>query len=152
MMLKRLLTIACLAYGASGYAFVAKKNPIFSSSRPHYKESHSSSTSLKMIDQQVLQGAGIAVAGLAAGIGLVAFTEAQGERARERGSGLSESMSTKIAGGLLEDVEVSSVDDLGSLTNQLEQALRETGAAKDEELKMSDEDKKRIEKEADDGW
>jgi hypothetical protein len=38
-----------------------------------------SSTSLKMIDDTIIQGAGIAIAGLAFGIGLVAFTEQQGE-------------------------------------------------------------------------
>lgn len=104
------------------------------------------------MDDQIIQGAAIALAGLVAGVGLVAFTEAQGERAKERGGGLSEGMSTRIAGGLLEDVEVSSVDDLGSLTSQLEKALRESGGADEEELEMSEEDKKRIEEEADDGW
>lgn len=105
-----------------------------------------------MIDQQVLMGGGIAVAGLVAGIGLVAFTEQQGERAKERGGGLSESMSTRIAGSLLEDMEVSSVEDLGSLTSQLEKALREAGGADEKELEMSEEDKRRIVEEADDGW
>ena len=97
-------------------------------------------------------GGGIAIAGMAAGIGLVAFTEAQGERARERGSGLSESMSTRIAGGLLEDVEVSSVSDLGSLTSQLENALMETGATGDKAFEITEEEKQRMKEEADDGW
>jgi hypothetical protein len=105
-----------------------------------------------MIDDQVLMGGGIALAGLAAGIGLVAFTEQQGERAKERGGGLSDSMSTRITGGLMEDVEVSSVEDLGSLTSQLEKALREAGGADEKELEMTEEDKKRIVAEADDGW
>jgi hypothetical protein len=105
-----------------------------------------------MIDQQVLMGGGIAVAGLVAGIGLVAFTEQQGERAKERGSGLSESMSTRIAGGLLEDMEVSSVEDLGSLTSQLEKALKEAGGADEKNLEMTEEEKQRILAEADDGW
>lgn len=100
----------------------------------------------------VIQGAGIAVAGLAAGIGLVAFTEAQGERAKERGAGLSDSMATQIAGKLMEDVEVSSVGDLGSLTDQLEAALKASGGTEDEELEMSEEEMKRIQEEADDGW
>jgi hypothetical protein len=100
----------------------------------------------------VIQGAGIAFAGLAAGIGMVAFTEQQGERAKERGGGLSENMSTKIAGMLLEDVEVSSVADVSSLTSQLEAALKASGGAKDEDLEMTEEDKKRITEEADDGW
>jgi hypothetical protein len=64
---------------------------------------------------------------LGTGIGLVAFTEAQGECAKQRGSGLSEGMSTRIAGQVLEDVQVSSVQVLGSLTCQLEAALKETG-------------------------
>ena len=105
-----------------------------------------------MIDDQVLMGAGVAIAGLVAGIGLVAFTEAQGERAKQRGGGLSERMATNIAGGLLEDMEVSSVEDLGSLTNQLEKALRESAGAKAEDLEMTEETKKRLAEEADDGW
>jgi hypothetical protein len=68
-------------------------------------------------------------------------------------------MSTRIAGQLLEDVEVSSVQDLSSLTSQLETALRESsgvGAGKnvdvDEYLEMTQEEKEKIAKEADDGW
>jgi hypothetical protein len=110
--------------------------------------------------ENTLLGIGIAVAGLGAGVGLVAFTEAQGERAKQRGSGLSDSMSTRIAGQLLEDVEVSSVQDLSSLTSQLETALRESSgvgrAGKnvdvDEYLEMTQEEKDKIAKEADDGW
>ena len=61
-------------------------------------------------------------------------------------------MSTRIAGALLEDVEVSSVGDLGSLTSQLEKALQEAGGAKTESFEMTEEEKKRIAEEADDGW
>lgn len=100
----------------------------------------------------MIQGAAIALAGLGAGFGLVYFTEAQGERAKERGSGVSDAMATKIAGQLMEDVEVSSVADLGSLTSQLEAALRQTGSAMAQDLEMTEEDKKRIAEEADDGW
>lgn len=89
---------------------------------------------------------------MAAGIGLVAFTEAQGERAKERGGGLSESMSTQLSGMLLEDVEVSSVEDVGSLASKLEEALKASGGTSDEELELSEEEKKRIAEEADDGW
>lgn len=105
-----------------------------------------------MVDDNVIQGAAVALAGLGAGLGLVAFTETQGERAKERGGGLSDSMSTRIAGGLLEDVEVSSVEDLGSLTSQLEKALKESGGADESVLEMTEEDKKRLAEEADDGW
>jgi len=90
--------------------------------------------------------------GVVAGIGLVAFTENQGERAKQRGGGLSETMATNIAGKLMEDVEVSSVSDLGSLTEQLEAALKQSGGAKEEDLIMTEEDKKRIAEEAEDGW
>ena len=105
-----------------------------------------------MVDQQVLMGGAVVLLGLGAGIGLVAFTENQGERARERGGGLSEAMSTRIAGALLEDVEVSSVNDLGSLTSQLEKALQEAGGQDAKEFEMTEEEKKKIADAADDGW
>lgn len=119
---------------------------------PSKPTTRTASTSLSMIDQNVIQGAGIAVAGLAVGIGMVSFAENMGERAKERGSGISDDMSTKLAGSLMEDVEVSSVQDLGSLTSQLEAALKETGGADDTELQMTEEEKERIKEEADDGW
>jgi len=108
-----------------------------------------------MVDQNVLIGGAIGVGSFALGIGLVAFTETQGERAKERGSGLSENMSTKIAGSLMEDVEVSSVSDLGSLTSQLENALKESGGVDDQkmnELELTEEEKQKIAEDADDGW
>lgn len=92
------------------------------------------------------------MAGLSVGIGLVAFTESQAERGKERGAGISEDLATKFTGDLMEDVEVSSISDLGSLTSQLEAALKETGGADEEELQMTEDEKKRIEQEADDGW
>ena len=154
-----ILAVASLCLHAeqsSGYAFVARRPSAVTSTTPSLasaaRRHAASSSSLKMVDQNVIQGAAIAFAGLAAGIGLVAFTEVQGERAKERGSGLSESMSTRIAGGLLEDVEVSSVSDLGSLTSQLEQALKASGGADEEDLEMTEEEKRRIAEEADDGW
>jgi hypothetical protein len=133
----------------------------------------------KHLTGNMAAGVAIGVAGFAAGIGMVAFAEAQvstfqelcnargrsfelinhirffipqGERAKERGGGLSESMSTQLSGMLMEDVEVSSVEDLGSLTNQLEAALKASGGTTDEELVMTEEDKKRLQEEADDGW
>jgi len=106
-----------------------------------------------MIDQQILMGGGVAVFGMAVGLGMVAFTETQGERGKERGSGLSDRMATSITGGLMEDVEVSSVEDLGSLTSQLEAALKQTGAEDAvQDLEMSEEEKERIKGELEDGW
>jgi len=52
----------------------------------------------------------------------------------------------------MEDVEVDSVGDLSSLTDKLEAALMESGGAEQEQLQLSEEDKKRIAEEADDGW
>jgi hypothetical protein len=49
-------------------------------------------------------------------------------------------------------LQVSSISDLSSLTEKLEAALKETGGANEMELAMSEEDKKRIAEEADDGW
>lgn len=147
--------LLCSVESSCGYVFVARKGFYTSGNNIQLANTASKSRprkSLQMIDQQVLMGGGIAVAGLVAGIGLVAFTEKQGERARERGSGISDGMATRITGGLMEDVEVSSVDDLGSLTSQLEKALKEAGGADEKELEMSEEDKKRIIAEADDGW
>lgn len=156
------LSAAVAAHQASGYAFVAKRSILSVQIRlqqPYNRHREGrrgqqcgSHTAMQMVDQNVIQGAGIAIAGLAVGIGLVAFTEAQGERAKARGGGLSETMSTRIAGALLEDVEVSSVSDISSLTSQLEKALKESGGASEQELVMTEEDKKRITDEADDGW
>ncbi|EED96451.1 predicted protein [Thalassiosira pseudonana CCMP1335] len=153
-----LLTAAAVP-STLGFAFVpstSSRNSIFSTTTPSSSRTTTStsqsSSSLSMIDANVIMGGGIAVAGLLAGVGMVAFAENMGERAKERGGGLSSDMATKITGGLLEDVEVDSVSDLSSLTEKLEAALKETGGAKEEELKMSEEDMKRIAEEADDGW
>merc|ERR1711982_44095 len=105
-------------------------------------------SSLSMIDQSIILGGGTAMAGVVAGVGLVAFAESMGDRSAERGIGLSDNMSTKITGGLMEDVEVDSVEDLSSLTDKLEAALMKSGGADQEALQLSDDDKKRI---ADDG-
>lgn len=150
------ICLASAATSANAYAFVPGRSALptqrTSSAVVVVERKSSSSSSLQMIDSNVAMGAGIAVAGLAAGIGLVAFAESMGERSKARGAGLSEGMSTKLAGSLMEDVEVSSVSDLGSLTSQLEQALKESGGAGEETFEMTEEEKKRIEDEADDGW
>ena len=91
--------------------------------------------------------AGVAVAGLSVGVGLIVFTENMGQR-----SGVSEEMATNLSGMFMEDVEKSSVSDIGSLTNQLEKALKESRDDLDEDFEISEEEKKRMEEEADDGW
>ena len=156
-------TILCLlAPAAQGFAFVpssASRSRLASVGDGASPQAASpsnarqpSSPSLSMVDTNILMGGGIAVAGLVAGVGLVAFAESMGERSKERGGGLSDDMATKITGGLMEDVEVDSVSDLSSLTDKLEAALKETGGADEKELQMSEEDKRRIAEEADDGW
>ena len=143
---------------SSTCSFAARSGPGFQSnsklikSTQAQRSSASKSTTLTMIDSNVLLGGGIAIGSFAVGIGLVAFTENQGERAKARGSGLSDSMSTQIAGMLMEDVEVSSVSDLNSLTSQLEAALKENKADEVESLEMTEEEMQRIREEADDGW
>eukprot|EP00567_Pseudictyota_dubia_P004393 CAMPEP_0197436798 /NCGR_PEP_ID=MMETSP1175-20131217/4189_1 /TAXON_ID=1003142 /ORGANISM="Triceratium dubium, Strain CCMP147" /LENGTH=151 /DNA_ID=CAMNT_0042966179 /DNA_START=124 /DNA_END=579 /DNA_ORIENTATION=+ len=151
-MMVRVSIALCLAGflpSTAAYAFVPGQQTVQTPlPRSITSKSRNPSTTLSMVDANVIQGAGIAVAGLAVGIGMVAFAEKMGDR----GSGVSDDMATKLAGSLMEDVEVSSVQDLGSLTSQLEAALKESGGAEDQELKMTEEDKKRIEEEADDGW
>lgn len=147
----------------SGFAFVPTSSSRSSLAPPSssYKQltasssKKQSSSSLQMVEQNVLLGAAVGISGLIAGIGLVVFTENQGERAKSRGTGLSDSMATKIAGSLMEDVEVSSVSDLGSLTSQLENALKESGGINDDKLKeieLTEEEKQKIKEDADDGW
>uniref|UniRef100_A0A6S9FQI8 Uncharacterized protein n=1 Tax=Ditylum brightwellii TaxID=49249 RepID=A0A6S9FQI8_9STRA len=157
MVSKSLIAALCLAAvpSTAGFSFVPPtSSSLATSSRPSVVASptqRSSSTSLCMVDQNVIMGTAIGVGGFAFGIGLIAFTEAQGERTKERG-GLSESMSTRIAGALLEDVEVDSVSDLGSLTSQLEAALKETGSKDLDNLEMTEEEKQKMIDDADDGW
>lgn len=153
-------TVLCLATASvQSFSFVqpsSYRSVVIPQNTQHNTQSkattRSSSSQLSMVDSQVLMGGGIAVAGLVAGIGMLTFAESMGERAKERGGGLSENMSTRITGGLMEDTEVDAVSDLSSLTEKLEAALKETGGAKEEDLTMSEEDKKRIAEEADDGW
>lgn len=160
MMKSTVAALLCLsASTVNGFAFVSSssRSCLMTNNTPQNNMSPSratkqSSSSLSMVDTNVIMGGGIAVAGLVAGIGMVSFAENMGQRSKDRGSGLSDSMATRITGGLMEDVEVDSVSDLSSLTDKLEQALKETGGADEKQLQMSEEDKKRIAEEADDGW
>jgi hypothetical protein len=54
-----------------------------------------------------------------------------------------------MAGAFMEDVEVSSVSDVGDLVSRLEEALKEAGGDVEE---LSEAEKARIAEEADDGW
>mmetsp|Transcript_14945 Transcript_14945/g.41611 ORF Transcript_14945/g.41611 Transcript_14945/m.41611 type:complete len:149 (+) Transcript_14945:165-611(+) len=140
------VTLLSLSECASSF-----RSSFVSSSQNGLRTTRNDST-LKMVDTNVAIGAAIGIGGFAFGIGMVSFAEAQGERSKERGGGLSDSMSTQLTGMLMEDVEVSSVEDLGSLTSQLEEALKKSGGAKEDEFEMTPEEIKRLEEEADDGW
>jgi len=96
-----------------------------------------SSTSLTMVDAQTLQVAGISVAGLATGIGLLAFTDTQATRSNDRG-GLSDSQTQKIVGGLVVE-EIEEGADAGSLASQLENALKQSGSLSEEVVETIDE-------------
>mmetsp|Transcript_3921 Transcript_3921/g.4452 ORF Transcript_3921/g.4452 Transcript_3921/m.4452 type:complete len:161 (+) Transcript_3921:252-734(+) len=102
-----------------------------------------------MPEPNVLAGAAVGFGGFAVGIGMVTFAESQGERSVARGVGLGENMATQLSGGLMEDVEMSSIEDLGSLTSQLENALKESGGAV---VEMSDAEKQRIAEDLETGW
>jgi hypothetical protein len=104
-----------------------------------------------MIIANVAAGAAIGIGGFVAGIGMLRFAEAQGEKAEERGAGLSDNMSKKYAGMFMEDVEVSSIEDLGSLTSKLEQALKATGGTT-ENFEMTEEEKQKVKDDLEDGW
>mmetsp|Transcript_20838 Transcript_20838/g.30843 ORF Transcript_20838/g.30843 Transcript_20838/m.30843 type:complete len:155 (+) Transcript_20838:66-530(+) len=148
--------LLCLLPFTAGFSFVPQnKNGI--SNRASLKsitpaQTFRKSSSLKMVDQNIIQGGVVGALGFAAGLGILVFTENQGERAKARGGGLSDEQTTKITGMLMEDVEVSSVADVGSLAEQLEAALKETGSAEVDNLEMTEEEKQRIAEEADDGW
>lgn len=147
--------ILCLISAANGFSFVpqtSSRTVLSRSTAVAPASPRKSPSSLTMLDNNIVLGGAVAVGGLVAGIGLVAFAENMGERGKSRGGGLSDSMATKLSGALLEDVEVDSVSDLSSLTEKLEAALKESGGANEQELEMSEEDKKRIAEEADDGW
>jgi hypothetical protein len=153
-----LVCILSVVPSIDGFSFVPPTSARTFSSRSQATavatstSSRKTSSTLSMLDDNIVLGGAVAVGGLIAGIGLVAFAENMGERGKARGGGLSSEMATKLSGALLEDVEVDSVSDLSSLTEKLEAALKESGGANEKELEMSEEDKKRIAEEADDGW
>jgi len=96
-----------------------------------HRRTPSSSSSLQMVDAQTLQVGAISVAGLATGIGLLAFTDKQALNSNERTGGLSDSQTNKIIGGLVVE-EVEDGKDAGSLASQLENALKQSGTLSQE--------------------
>lgn len=80
-----------LPFRPLGVRLCVQPNAVNAAFRPQSKPT---STSLS-VDTQILMGGGIAIAGLVAGVGFLAFAESMGERAKERGVGLSDSMATK---------------------------------------------------------
>jgi len=160
-MKKTCIITAALVASVEGFSFM----PSSSARAPLYKQpknfpvapvsQRSSSSTLQMVDTNVIYGGAIAVGSFAAGIALVVFTENQGERGKARGGGVSDSMATKIAGKLMEDVEVSSVADVGTLATQLEDALKASKTLDDDTVKsmdLTEEEKRQKEEDADDGW
>ena len=99
------------------------------------------------VDAGWIQGGAIAAAGLAVGGGIPAYIEFAGKKTMERGA-LSEDTVTNLSGMFMEDVE-QSAGDLKDLTARMEKALAESGA---KEVELTEEQKKKLAEEADDGW
>jgi hypothetical protein len=100
------------------------------------------------LDQNTITGIAAGVGGLVLGIGLVAFTEQQGERTSERG--LDESVANKLQAKLLEDFAMEE-SDVGSVTQRMRTALREQMT--DEEKAAMAVKKANLKREKDDdGW
>jgi len=112
-------------------------------------------TSLRLeVEPNVLIGGGVALTTFVGGIAIAKFTESAGERSKDLGVGVSDNMATKLAGNIIEDV-VSTVDDVGGLASQLENALILSGGLdnnKVAKLELTDAEKKKVAEELDDGW
>lgn len=102
-----------------------------------------------MVDQNIVYGGLVAVAGLAAGAGMVALTEKAGVRSEERGA-LSYERKMKMQAMFMEDdvVETTDVDDV---RYNMRKALR-ANQTEEELLALTADARKRAEEEADDGW
>lgn len=64
-------------------------------------------------------------------------------------SGLSDSTVNNLSGMFMEDVEVSSVNDVGGLVERLEEALKEAGGEVED---LDEEEIRKKQEELDDGW
>ncbi|CAM9207161.1 unnamed protein product [Chrysoparadoxa australica] len=112
-------------------------------------QQHKTRTNLQMMDQNILIGVAAGAGGLIAGLGIMAFTESQGERTSARGS-LSEDMALKLSAKLMEDIDVDDTD-VQSVTSKMREALAQ--AQTDEETAAMDRKKEEQKMEdLDDGW
>ncbi|CAM9377857.1 unnamed protein product [Ectocarpus sp. 6 AP-2014] len=102
-----------------------------------------------MVEQDIIYGGLVAVAGLAVGAGMVALTEQAGVRSEERGA-LSYERKMKMQAMFMEDdvVEETDVDDV---RYNMRKALR-ANQTEEELLALTADARKRAEEEADDGW
>ncbi|CAM9115246.1 unnamed protein product [Phaeothamnion confervicola] len=101
------------------------------------------------LDQNTIVGIAAGVGGLALGIGLVAFTEQQGERTAARGD-LSENVAAKLSAKLLEDADMDETD-VESVTDRMRKALMADQTA-EQEKEMQDKIAAKKTEEEDDGW
>lgn len=86
------------------------------------------------VDTQVILGVGVGVAGVAAGVGLMAFQDNQVARAEARGSDVvSDVTKTKLSAQFMEDVEMGSVG-LDDTVSKMERAIAKRKGLKVEEL------------------
>lgn len=109
-----------------------------------------SSGAMRMVDQDVLMAGGVALAGVICGAGLVAFTEAQGERTAQRGS-ISDTTKQKMSAQFMEDDEMPSNYDVDDVRSRMRAALRADQTA-EELAQMTAKATAREVEEADDGW
>eukprot|EP00614_Pseudopedinella_elastica_P010860 CAMPEP_0172588560 /NCGR_PEP_ID=MMETSP1068-20121228/7450_1 /TAXON_ID=35684 /ORGANISM="Pseudopedinella elastica, Strain CCMP716" /LENGTH=141 /DNA_ID=CAMNT_0013383927 /DNA_START=22 /DNA_END=447 /DNA_ORIENTATION=- len=93
---------------------------------------------------------GVAVAGLGAGIGIMAFAESRIERSEELGSDvMSEDTKKKLSAQFMEDVEMQSVG-IDDVVTKMEKAMAKRKGVEVEELDKDLGEKKVVVK--DDGW
>ena len=95
-----------------------------------------------MIDSSDIAGVAIFLGAFAAGGGIIAFVENQGERTMERG-GMSEETKTRMAGMFMEDEEL--VSDVSDTISKMEAALAKAeGREVDEGDGLTEERKKEL--------
>mmetsp|Transcript_1508 Transcript_1508/g.3857 ORF Transcript_1508/g.3857 Transcript_1508/m.3857 type:complete len:143 (+) Transcript_1508:60-488(+) len=133
-----------LSLAACASAFTTSGNrPI----RP--RSSRAVKSSLRMVDQNVLIGGGVAVSGFATGIFAAWFSEQQIVRAEERGSAaVSDGTRARMSAMFMED-EVMPETDLDETVRRMEEAMAK---AKGEETTEEETAKPVAAAPKDDGW